>query len=81
HLLATVLDRDLAPDTPVPQGWLRAVGKAAPRIEVPTSMSDGADPSFERWTGDADRQVDASVLQARQAVFPLHGLDPDDPRD
>ncbi|MGH3468258.1 MAG: acetoin utilization protein AcuC, partial [Thermocrispum sp.] len=35
HLLATVLDRDLAPDTPVPRGWLRAVGKAAPRIEVP----------------------------------------------
>lgn len=81
HLLATILDRDLAPETPVPQGWLRTVRRAAPRIEAPTTMTDGADPSFQRWSGDADRQVDASITQTRKAVFPLHGLDPDDPRD
>jgi acetoin utilization protein AcuC len=81
HLLATALDRDLAPETPVPPGWLATVRTAAPRIEAPTSMSDGADPQFEPWDGEHDRQVDASILQTRQAVFPLHGLDPDDPRD
>jgi acetoin utilization protein AcuC len=25
--------------------------------------------------------VDTAVLETRRAVFPLHGLDPDDPRD
>jgi acetoin utilization protein AcuC len=25
--------------------------------------------------------VDAAVLETRRAVFPLHGLDPHDPRD
>ncbi|WP_052344403.1 acetoin utilization protein AcuC [Thermocrispum municipale] len=81
HLLATALDRDLAPDTPLPQGWMRTARKIAPHTPLPSSMSDGADTSFERWGGDADRQVDAAIIQARRAVFPLHGLDPDDPRD
>ncbi|MDX6228193.1 MAG: hypothetical protein QOI76_1583, partial [Frankiales bacterium] len=26
-------------------------------------------------------RVDAAILATRQAVFPLHGLDPFDPRD
>jgi acetoin utilization protein AcuC len=81
HLLATALDRDLAPETPLPQGWLRIARRTSPNSHLPTTMSDGADTSFEPWGGDADRQVDAAIVQARRAVFPLHGLDPDDPRD
>ena len=78
---ATALDRDLAPETPLPQGWLRIARRTSPNSHLPTTMSDGADTSFEPWGGDADRQVDAAIVQARRAVFPLHGLDPDDPRD
>jgi acetoin utilization protein AcuC len=43
-------------------------------------MSDGADVRHEPWTEGA-HQVDVAVLETRRAVFPLHGLDPDDPRD
>jgi len=43
-------------------------------------MTDGRDTGFVPWSEGADR-VDAAVLEARRAVFPLHGLDPDDPRD
>jgi acetoin utilization protein AcuC len=43
-------------------------------------MGDGRDPSHQPWTEGSDR-VDSAVLDVRRAVFPLHGLDPDDPRD
>lgn len=81
HLLATALDRDLAPDTPVPQGWLRTVRTAAPNFAPPTTMSDDSDTAFTRWDGEVGQQVDQTIVQTRKAVFPLHGLDPDDPRD
>lgn len=81
HLLATALDRDLDPEIAMPTGWLNTVRRHAPNIETPATMSDGGDTSFTPWGGEAERQVDASILQARKAVFPLHGLDPDDPRD
>jgi acetoin utilization deacetylase AcuC-like enzyme len=32
------------------------------------------------WLTGADR-VDVAILETRRAVFPLHGLDPHDPRD
>jgi acetoin utilization protein AcuC len=80
HLLATVLDRDLDPNVPVPAGW-RAHAVRLTGEPLPTAMTDGVDVSHEPWTeGDAHR-VDGAVLDTRRAVFPLHGLDPDDPRD
>jgi acetoin utilization protein AcuC len=80
HLIATVLDRDVAPGRAVPAGWT-AHAAALTRQPLPTTMTDGASTAHDRWTeGDADR-VDAAVLETRRAVFPLHGLDPDDPRD
>ena len=47
---------------------------------LPTEMSDGVDVAHEPWAEGTDR-VDAAVLDTRRAVFPLHGLDPHDPRD
>lgn len=81
HLLATVLDRDLAPATSIPSGWLRTVRKAAPGLELPAAMTDGAETDFTAWGGDRDEPVDLAIRDARRAVFPAHGLDPDDPRD
>ena len=45
-------------------------------------MTDEADVAYRPWqpTDDAD-PVDRAVMATRRAVFPLHGLDPGDPRD
>ncbi|MBF6435957.1 acetoin utilization protein AcuC [Nocardia cyriacigeorgica] len=94
HLLAAALDRDLAPETDIPQDWIDLVQAAAPRVDPPRTMSDGADVSFQRWdgpggtaeTGDArtdraQRAIDTAVLATRRACFGPLGLDPEDPRD
>jgi acetoin utilization protein AcuC len=79
HLLATVLDRDVDPRRPIPAGWTAHAAGLTGR-PLPTEMTDGRDPSHEPWTEGSDR-VDSAVIDVRRAVFPLHGLDPDDPRD
>jgi acetoin utilization protein AcuC len=79
HLLATVLDRDVDPHRSIPAGWAAHTAGLTGR-PLPTEMTDGRDTGFEPWTEGSDR-VDAAVLDVRRAVFPLHGLDPDDPRD
>lgn len=79
HLLATALDRDVDPARPLPADWV-AHAAGLTREALPTSMTDGKDPSFVPW-GDVAERVDTAILETRRAVFPLHGLDPDDPRD
>lgn len=79
HLLATVLDRDVDARTQVPDGWVGHTARLTGR-PLPTEMSDGVEVAHEPWGEGTDR-VDASVIDTRRAVFPLHGLDPDDPRD
>ncbi|KAA9151544.1 acetoin utilization protein AcuC [Amycolatopsis acidicola] len=81
HLLATVLDRDVKPETPIPPGWADLVRKAAPNAELPTAMTDGAETAHQAWGDGADDPVDIAIRDTRRAIFPLHGLDPDDPRD
>ncbi|PRX46458.1 acetoin utilization protein AcuC [Prauserella shujinwangii] len=81
HLIATVLDRDVAPQTPLPASWTGLVRGAAPHAELPLGMSDGGDTGFQPWGDGLDDAVDVAVRDTRRAVFPLHGLDPDDPRD
>lgn len=94
HLLATALDRTVAPDTAIPQDWIDLVGAAAPRVDPPRTMGDGGDIDYRPWdgpggtgeTGDArldraQRAVDTAVLATRRASFGLLGLDPEDPRD
>ncbi|PXY28735.1 acetoin utilization protein AcuC [Prauserella flavalba] len=81
HLIATVLDRDVDPDTPLPAEWSDLVREAAPRAELPLRMTDGGDTGFAPWGDGLDDAVDVAIRDTRRAVFPLHGLDPDDPRD
>lgn len=80
HLLATVLDRDLDPNTPVPAAWTAHTAEVAGHIRLPTSMSDGVEPEWSPWDGPGDGGVDRAIDETRRAVYPLHGLDPDDPR-
>ena len=79
HLVATVLDRDVDPGRPLPAGWIAHTAGLTGQ-QLPTSMTDGREVGYEPWTEGAD-PVDPAVLDTRRAVFPLHGLDPDDPRD
>ena len=56
-------------------------------------MCDGGDVDYVPWDGDglgappdgiteaAQQQTDRAIAATRRAVFPLHGLDPEDPRD
>jgi acetoin utilization protein AcuC len=81
HLLATQLDRDIDPDTTIPAGWVSHAAPLARDLPLPTSMGEGAQVEFEPWSGDGGDDVDTAILATRRAAFPLHGLDPDDPRD
>jgi len=81
HLLAAVLDRDVDPDTPVPADWTAHTAALAPGIRLPSSMGDGAEPEWLPWVGAGDTGADRAIQATRRAVYPLHGLDPDDPRD
>ncbi|PXX54561.1 acetoin utilization protein AcuC [Nocardia tenerifensis] len=94
HLLATALDRTIAPETEVPQDWIDLVYAQAPQVNPPRTMGDDADIAYRPWdgpggtgeTGDArldraQRAIDTAVLATRRATFGLLGLDPEDPRD
>lgn len=94
HLLATALDRSIAPETEIPPDWIELVRAAAPRVEPPRTMGDGGAVAYLPWdgpggtgeTGDArvdraQRAIDMAVLATRRATFGLLGLDPEDPRD
>ena len=81
HLLATQLDRDLDPNRPLPAGWVSHVAGLTGDLPLPTSMTDGADIGFQPWSGETHAELDRAIVATRRAVFPLHGLDPDDPRD
>jgi acetoin utilization protein AcuC len=79
HLLATALDRDIDPARPLPADWV-AHTAGLTRRPLPIAMTDGQDPAYEPW-GGVHEPVDTAIIETRRAVFPLHGLDPDDPRD
>jgi acetoin utilization protein AcuC len=94
HLVATALDRTIETTTSVPQAWRDYAHSLDPDEELPDAMGDeGADITFRRWGGpgepseieehDVDDVVraDAAILATRRAVFPILGLDPDDPSD
>jgi acetoin utilization protein AcuC len=53
-----------------------------PGRAVPSTLTDGGDTTFTPWQPEAEGdQLDRAIMAARKAVFPLHGLDPHDPRD
>ncbi|MTD16488.1 acetoin utilization protein AcuC [Nakamurella sp. YIM 132087] len=83
HLLATVLDRDVDPHTVTPPGWRDQATAARPGVPLPETMSDGKPDGIEvpRWDGIGEMPVDRVIEEVRRRLFPMHGLDPWDPRD
>ncbi|WP_236047596.1 acetoin utilization protein AcuC [Actinoplanes ovalisporus] len=82
HLLAVATGEPIEPATAVPAPWRKLAAERCPRAVVPETMTDGTEPPIERWQpGTTPDAVDRAILATRMAVFPLHGLDPHDPRD
>jgi acetoin utilization protein AcuC len=82
HLLAIVTGEPLDPATPTPDAWQNLAHRRRPSRDVPATLTDGTVPRWEPWqpTGEPDA-IDRAITATRRAVFPLHGLDPYDPRD
>jgi acetoin utilization protein AcuC len=90
HLLAVATGEALDPDTTIPQQWQAFAAKrmleGGPRRQaqggrIPDVMTDGADVSYVEWLPGAGDAIDRAIAETRREVFPLHGLDPHDPRD
>ncbi|HET7387778.1 MAG TPA: acetoin utilization protein AcuC [Nocardioidaceae bacterium] len=77
HLLAVVGGAPLDPLTPTPEGW-RAHVQALLGRTGPYRMTDGRTPAYRDWSRGYDPAswLDRAIHATRQAVFPLHGLDP-----
>jgi acetoin utilization protein AcuC len=77
HLLAIVGGSPLDPGTATPEGWRAYVQEQLGRA-APVSMTDGRTPTYLDWSRgyDPGAWLDRAVQATRQAVFPLHGLDP-----
>jgi acetoin utilization protein AcuC len=81
HLLAVATGEPLAPQTRTPPGWRALAAQRRPGTPVPETMTDGTEPPVQHWSPGGTDPVDRAILATRTAVFPLHGLDPHDPRD
>ena len=83
NLLAIVAGRDIDPSTPLPADWIALAARARPDIELPIDMNEGTTGpvAHERWDGSVEMSVDKAILSTRNAIYPLYGLDPHDPRD
>jgi acetoin utilization protein AcuC len=77
HLLAIVSGQPLDPLTATPPAWRDAVSQVSGG-PAEVSMTDGGSADFPPWEAGitAENPVDTTIQAARDAVFPLHGLDP-----
>jgi acetoin utilization protein AcuC len=77
HLLAIVAGSPLDPALETPSRWRDHVRTSLGR-SGPFRMTDGRSPGYRDWRDgvNPDLPLDRVVQAVRQAVFPLHGLDP-----
>jgi acetoin utilization protein AcuC len=81
HLLAEAAGRPVAPETSIPPGWTAHLRERGVRGELPTSMGEGSVIVVQPWEPGGESWLDRTIEATRLAVYPLLGLDPDDPRD
>ena len=77
HLLSIVGGAPLEPGLLVPPMWRDHVEQLVGRAG-PVRMTDGKPPAWQDWSRGYDPGVwlDRAVNATRDAIFPLHGLDP-----
>ncbi|HVU91627.1 MAG TPA: acetoin utilization protein AcuC [Jatrophihabitans sp.] len=81
NLLAIASGRPVDPETAMPPGWVEHLRARGYRGELPVSMGERPVPDVPPWVPGGDGWLDGAIGATRRAVFPLLGLDPDDPRD
>ena len=88
NLIAEAADRPLDPSTPIPEEWTKGLRERGITATLPATMGEGVVPlrpgdvdGPPPWAPGADDWLDRSVAATRNAVYPLLGLDPHDPRD
>ncbi|NUP34506.1 MAG: acetoin utilization protein AcuC [Streptomycetaceae bacterium] len=82
HLIATITGEPLDPARLIPEEWKALAAELCPHRMAMPRMTDDADLAYRAWDPDGDPSpLDRAILATRKAVFPLHGLDPFDPRD
>ncbi|MDT4919657.1 MAG: acetoin utilization protein AcuC [Pseudonocardiales bacterium] len=81
HLLAEACGRPVDAQTPIPAGWVAYLRERGVRGELPVTMGERPVPKVEPWQPGGAGWLDGAIGATRRAVFPLLGLDPDDPRD
>ncbi len=85
HLLAEAAGERVEPGSAVPEGWREEVRSLGLRTPPPRTMTELDPPvpeiPWRPWQPDEVGPLARAVMATRRAVFPLHGLDPDDPRD
>ncbi|TDE40637.1 acetoin utilization protein AcuC [Nonomuraea mesophila] len=77
HLIAEVAGHPIDPATPTGEEWRRFVRERTGET-APLTMTDGRHPEFNDLSGgyDPSDPIDRAIMATRNAVFPLHGLDP-----
>jgi acetoin utilization protein AcuC len=78
-LIAEATGRPLEASTAIPPSWRSRVADAG--VAVPTTIGEGRVLDPQPWQPGGESFLDRSVAATRNAVFPLLGLDPHDPRD
>ena len=82
HLIAEASGRPVELDAPIPRSWTDGLRARGVRGELPAVMGEARDlDGIEAWMPGGETWLDRSIGATRRAVFPLLGLDPDDPRD
>jgi acetoin utilization protein AcuC len=81
HLLAEASGNPVDTDSPIPPGWIEHLRSRGVRGELPARMGERPVPEVTPWAPGGEGWLDGAIGATRRAVFPLLGLDPDDPRD
>jgi acetoin utilization protein AcuC len=81
HLLAEAAGAPVPAHTAVPAAWTKQLRERGVRAELPTTMGEREVPVVDPWVPGGESWLDRAIGATRHAVFPLLGLDPDDPRD
>ena len=81
YLLAEASGLSLPAGTLVPAGWTDYLRGRGVTAELPTTMGERALREVVPWAPGSEGWLDGAIAATRRAVYPLHGLDPLDPRD
>jgi acetoin utilization protein AcuC len=82
HLIAESTGIPIDPATRIPATWGSYLRERGVRSDLPQRMGERAStPTYEPWAPGGDAWLDWAIGATRDEIFPLLGLDPNDPRD